>query len=49
MGRAGLVVVVKEIVKDIYEALASTEDDCELPVQRIFFKVIIVEGRASLG
>ena len=49
MGRAGLVVVAKSFVKDIYEARASSEEDCELPVQRIFFKVNIVEGRASLG
>ena len=49
MGRAGLVVVAKKIVKDIYEARASSEEDCELLVQKIFFKMNIVEGRASLG
>ena len=49
MGRAGLVVVAKNFVKDIYKARASSEEDCELLVQRIFFKVNIVEGRASLG
>ena len=48
-GRAGLVVVAKKIVKDIYEAPASSEEDCELLVQKIFFKMNIVEGRASLG
>ena len=49
MGRAGLVVVAKRIVKDIYEARASSEEDCELLVQKIFFKMNIVEGRASVG
>ena len=39
----------KKIVKDIYEARASSEEDCELLVQKIFFKMNIVEGRASLG
>ena len=49
MGRAGLVVVGKSFVKDIYEARASSGEDCELLVQKIFFKMNIVEGRASLG
>ena len=49
MGRAGLVVIAKSFVKDIYEARASSEEDCELPVQKLFFKVNIVAGRASLG